>query len=369
MWTRAIAAIVAAAAAGVPALAQTRPSARAITGSWEAYPLRGEGFGSGVQPKVRVPAPAPIPEPPLRQPHLDEWRALQAKNAELTRKGLPPPSTGMACIPEGMPGMMQATFPMEILETPGQITVIEEAFNQVRRIFLGAPAISPEDAEPRFAGQSTGRWEGAVLVVETAIGGWRFTNELCDAVNRRGLEYAPDFLAIDGGEGGSGAAPQALMDHMALPIAEALPRVVDALIESGLRSRIRVIAAGRLVNPAKAAWALCVGADFVNSARGFMFALGCIQALRCHQNTCPTGVTTHNKRLQRGLVVEEKSERVANYAIGMNKEIDMIAHSCGCRHARELRREHVRIMQSSLQSVSFNILHPYPEASVKIRSA
>jgi len=160
------AALVAAVAAGAPAFAQSRAGAR-FTGSWEAYPLRGEGFGSGVQPKVRVAAPAPIPEPPLRQPYLDEWRALQARNAELTRKGLPPPSTGMACIPEGMPAMMQAMFPMEILETPGQITIIEEAFNQVRRIHLGAPRLVPEETEPRFAGQSTGRWEGNVLVVET----------------------------------------------------------------------------------------------------------------------------------------------------------------------------------------------------------
>ncbi|MCC6472388.1 MAG: FMN-binding glutamate synthase family protein [Burkholderiales bacterium] len=201
---------------------------------------------------------------------------------------------------------------------------------------------------------------GKPVGVKTAIGGWQFMNELCDAVNRRGLEYAPDFLAIDGGEGGSGAAPQALMDHMALPIAEALPRVVDALIESGLRPRVRVIAAGRLVTSARAAWALCAGADFVNTARGFMFALGCIQSLRCHQNTCPTGVTTHNKRLQRGLVVEEKSLRVAQYAAGMNQEINMIAHSCGCRHARELGREHVRIVQSAGRSVALNMLHPCP---------
>jgi glutamate synthase domain-containing protein 2 len=210
---------------------------------------------------------------------------------------------------------------------------------------------------------------GKPVGIKTAIGGWQFINELCDAVNRRGLEYAPDFIAIDGGEGGSGAAPQALMDHMALPIAEALPRVVDSLIESGLRGRVRVIAAGRLVTSAKAAWALCVGADFVNTARGFMFSLGCIQALRCHQNTCPTGVTTHNRRLQRGLVVQEKYVRVANYALNMNKEIDMIAHSCGCRHARELRREHVRIVQSAGQSVALNVLYPYPEADVKRQRA
>src|SRR4030088_3045844 len=111
------------------------------------------------------------------------------------------------------------------------------------------------------------------------------------------------------------------MDHMALPIAEALPRAVDSLLEAGLKKPIRVVAAGKLVTSAKAAWALCAGADFVNTARGFMFALGCIQALRCHTNTCPTGVTTHNKRLQGGLVVQDKYLRVASYVANMNKEI------------------------------------------------
>jgi glutamate synthase domain-containing protein 2 len=201
---------------------------------------------------------------------------------------------------------------------------------------------------------------GRPVGIKTAVGGWEFINQLCDTVLRRGKEFAPDFLHIDGGEGGSGAAPSTLMDHMALPIAEALPRVVDSLLQSDLKGRIRVVGAGKLVTSARAAWALCVGADFVVTARGFMFSLGCIQALRCHQNTCPTGVTTHNLRLQRGLVVEEKYLRVANYATNMNKEIDMIAHSCGCRHARELKREHVRIVQTANQSIALNMLYPYP---------
>ncbi len=210
---------------------------------------------------------------------------------------------------------------------------------------------------------------GRPVGIKTAIGGWRFMNELGDAVHQRGLDVAPDFLVIDGGEGGSGAAPQALADHMGLSIDEALPRVVDALLESGLRQRIRVVASGKIVSSARAAWALCVGADFVNTARGFMFSLGCIQALRCHTNTCPTGVTTHNKRLQRALVVEEKYLRVANYANNMNKEVDMIAHSCGVHHARELRREHVRIVQASGQSVALNMLYPYPEPKPRVRAA
>jgi glutamate synthase domain-containing protein 2 len=210
---------------------------------------------------------------------------------------------------------------------------------------------------------------GRPVGVKTAIGGWRFLNDLADAVHRRGLEFAPDFLAIDGGEGGSGAAPQALADHMSLSIDEALPRVVDALIESSLKQRVRVIASGKIVTSARAAWAIATGADFINTARGFMFSLGCIQALRCHQNTCPTGVATHNKRLQRALVVEEKYLRVANYCNGMNREIDMIAHSCGVRHARELRREHVRIVQANHQSIALNMLYPYPEAKARIRAA
>ncbi len=210
---------------------------------------------------------------------------------------------------------------------------------------------------------------GRPVGIKTAVGGWRFMNEMSDLVHRKGLEFAPDFLVIDGGEGGSGAAPQALADHMGLSIDEALPRVVDALIESGLKQRIRVVASGKIVTSARAAWALCTGADFINTARGFMFSLGCIQALRCHQNTCPTGVTTHKKRLQRALVVEEKYLRVANYAMNMNREIDMIAHSCGVRHARELRREHVRIQQANHQSIALNMLYPYPEPKARVKAA
>ncbi len=167
MLARLIAATMLTLAAAGASVAQTRTVVHGINGSWEAYPLRGEGFGSGVPPKTPVPAPPAVPAPPLKEPYLGEWRATQARNAELTRAGLPPLSTGMACIPEGMPSMMQAIFPMEILETPGQVTIIQEAFNQVRRIYLDVPAVAPAEAEPRFSGHSTGRWDGDTLVVDT----------------------------------------------------------------------------------------------------------------------------------------------------------------------------------------------------------
>lgn len=257
---------------------------------------------------------------------------------------------------------------------PGRKVTAEIA--QIRGISEGRDSISPNrhrDISDMSELLEKIAWmrdlTGRPVGVKTAVGGWRFMNEMADIVHRRGLEFAPDFLVIDGGEGGSGAAPQALADHMGLSIEEALPRVVDALIESGLRARVRVVASGKIVTSARAAWALCVGADFINTARGFMFSLGCIQALRCHQNTCPTGVTTHNKRLQRALVVEEKYLRVANYAMNMNKEVDMIAHSCGVRHARELRREHVRVVQASGQSVALNMLYPYPEPKARMKVA
>jgi len=119
---------------------------------------------------------------------------------------------------------------------------------------------------------------------------------------------------VDSGDGGTGAAPMSLMDCVGLPIRESLPLVVDMINRYDLDARTHVIASGKLITPAEAAWALCVGADFINSARGFMFSLGCIQALQCNKNTCPTGITTHDKQLQRGLVVEDKAERVRHYS-------------------------------------------------------
>jgi glutamate synthase domain-containing protein 2 len=101
-----------------------------------------------------------------------------------------------------------------------------------------------------------------------------------------------------------------------------------------------------------------MGADFIVSARGFMFALGCIQALQCNKNTCPTGITTHNKRLQKGLNPTDKAVRVANYARNMVYEVGIIAHSCGVREPRELMRFHARVVTDNGLSIPLNELHP-----------
>ena len=203
----------------------------------------------------------------------------------------------------------------------------------------------------------TGRPVGFKVVLSNRV----FSDTLFECVLRRGTDSAPDFITVDGGDGGTGAAPQILADHVGLSLRETLPMLVDSLIEAGLRDRVRVVASGKLVTSASVAWALCAGADFAVSARGFMFSLGCIQSMQCHQDTCPTGITTHNKRLQRGLVVQQKAKRVANYAHWVNVEVDKLAHSCGLSNAREFRREHVRIVENASSSIPFDLLYPYPE--------
>jgi len=203
----------------------------------------------------------------------------------------------------------------------------------------------------------TGRPVGFKMVFSSEV----FSQQLFEEIHRRGIASAPDFITIDGGDGGTGAAPQILADHVGLPLRESLPMFVDSLIQYDLRDRIRVIASGKLVTSANVAWALCAGADFAVSGRGFMFALGCIQSLQCHADTCPTGITTHNKRLQRGLVVPDKAKRVANYAHWVNVEVDKLAHSCGLSNAREFSREHVRLVVDANRSKVFSEMWPYPQ--------
>ncbi|MEM7445564.1 MAG: FMN-binding glutamate synthase family protein, partial [Pseudomonadota bacterium] len=170
---------------------------------------------------------------------------------------------------------------------------------------------------------------GKPVGFKSVVGAYGWLEAMCREIHEQGPASAPDFIAIDSGDGGTGAAPMPLMDNVGLPIRESLPMVVDILCRYGLRDRIRVIASGKLVTPAEVAWALCAGADFVASARGFMFTLGCIQAMKCNKNTCPTGITTHDKRLQRGLNPEEKSVRVMNFVNKMHHGVGLIAHSCG----------------------------------------
>jgi len=130
-------------------------------------------------------------------------------------------------------------------------------------------------------------------------------------------------------------------------VASSLPLVHEKLGAAGLRERIKLLASGKMVNPAGVAAALCLGADVVCSARGFMFALGCIQALQCNENTCPTGITTHDPKLQKGLDPAVKANRVANYATSMREEVELIANSAGVLDPTQLNVEHACVIDAN----------------------
>lgn len=229
---------------------------------------------------------------------------------------------------------------------------------EIRGIPIGQDSISPNGhPDIRNVGQLLERIDhirtvtGKPVGFKLVVGGGGFFDDLCQQIRVRGAErWAPDFITLDSGDGGSGAAPQSLMDHAGLSIRETLAAVIDKLHEYGLRERIRVIAAGKLITPVDVAWALAVGADFINSARGFMFALGCIQAMQCNRNTCPTGITTHDPHLQKGLDPIDKATRVAQYVENLRREVGVIAHSCGVTSPRGLRRHHARIVTELGQS-------------------
>ncbi|MEC9341282.1 MAG: FMN-binding glutamate synthase family protein [Pseudomonadota bacterium] len=245
---------------------------------------------------------------------------------------------------------------------------VTEEIAAVRGIPVGEPSISP-NRHPEIANADdlldmidrvrsvTGKPTGFKAV----LGHPRWLDELCTAIVARGPASAPDFITVDSADGGTGAAPMSLMDDVGLPLRESLPLLVDKLIEHGLRERVRIISSGKLVTPAQCAWAICMGTDFIVTARGFMFSLGCIQAMQCNKNTCPTGITTHDPRLQRGLVTSDKSVRVANYERNLEYEIGLIAHSCGVTEPRQLTRAHVRLVTEHGRSVGFDELYPTPQ--------
>lgn len=251
---------------------------------------------------------------------------------------------------------------------PGEKVSAEIA--EIRGIAVGQDSISPNrHREVNNYGELLDfiahirEVSGKPVGFKTVVGSSDAWEEMFELIAERGAESAPDFITIDGGEGGTGAAPMPLMDLVGMPIREALPRMVDLRDRHGLKDRIRIIAAGKLVNPGDVAWAICAGADFVTSARGFMFSLGCIQALKCNRNTCPTGVTTHDKRLQAGLVVEDKYMKVANYARQIIKEVETIAHSVGVSEPRLMRRRHVRIVQADGSSIPLTKIRPSVDAA------
>jgi glutamate synthase domain-containing protein 2 len=176
----------------------------------------------------------------------------------------------------------------------------------------------------------------------------------------------PDFIVVDGAEGGTGAAPVEFSDHIGVPMREGLLFVHNVLVGAGIRGRMRIGAAGRIVSAFDIASVLAIGADWANSARGFMFAVGCVQSLSCNTNRCPTGVATQDKVRQRALVVPDKAERVRSFhASTLQALADMLA-AAGVAHPSDLRPHHLVRRISTTKISQFSELHVFLDPGVLV---
>jgi glutamate synthase domain-containing protein 2 len=177
----------------------------------------------------------------------------------------------------------------------------------------------------------------------------------------------PDFVVVDGGEGGTGAAPAEFSDHIGMPMREGLLFVRNTLVGAGIRDRIKIGAAGKITSAYDMASVLALGADWVNAARGYMFALGCIQSLSCHTNKCPTGVATQDPKRQQALVVPDKAERVRNFHDNTLMALaDMLA-AAGVAHPDDLRPHHLHRRVSANEIRQVSELHTFLEPGVLAR--
>ncbi len=200
---------------------------------------------------------------------------------------------------------------------------------------------------------------GLPVGIKSAIGEMKFWDDLgrLMAPGDRGV----DFVAIDGGEGGTGAAPLVFCDHVALPFKIALSRVYTLLASHDVHEKVVLIGSGKTGFPETALLAIAMGCDMVGVAREALMAIGCIQAQRCHTGHCPTGVATQGKWLMRGLDPTHKGNRLANYLIALRKEILWLARACGVPHPSLVTPEHFEILDGRFGGVSAHELFEYQE--------
>lgn len=184
---------------------------------------------------------------------------------------------------------------------------------------------------------------------------WEFL-AICKAMLETNVR--PDFIVVDGKEGGTGAAPLEFSDHLGMPMRDGLVFVRNALIGAGLRDSIRIGVSGKIANAFDMACAMALGADWCNSARGFMFSLGCIQSLSCHTDRCPTGVATQDKTRSRALVVEDKTERVRNFHRSMLHALAELTAAAGLDHPQDFRPAHFSRRVSAREVMTFAELYP-----------
>jgi glutamate synthase domain-containing protein 2 len=236
---------------------------------------------------------------------------------------------------------------------------ITEEISELRGVPMGRDVISPPFHMECTDVDKTVSFIGRVQEVSALPVGIKFCFgrdgeflALLEAMKRQSV--FPSYIALDGAEGGTGAAPKAFMDDFGMPILQALPRAHQLLVEAGVRDRLRLFCAGKLINSGRQMMALSLGADAVYSARGFMLALGCIQALHCNNNSCPVGITTHDPLLQQGLDIELKSERVFQYVHHLEHDWYELLAAMGHRRFTDLSPANLLLPSLGLRPILHN---------------
>ena len=235
---------------------------------------------------------------------------------------------------------------------------------RIRGVPMGKDVYSPA-AHSAFAGvdemldfvEMLADATGLPIGIKSAVGEHRFWEELANLMSKR--DRGVDFISIDGGEGGTGAAPLAFSDHVALPFKVGFSRVYRILAEAGIHENVVFTGSGKLGFPADAMVAFALGCDTINVGREAMMAVGCIQAQRCHTGHCPTGVATQNRWLVRGLDPTSKAARLANYVITLRKEILQLTRASGVAHPGLLSGDMIEILDGRFGSATLTELFGY----------
>jgi glutamate synthase domain-containing protein 2 len=248
---------------------------------------------------------------------------------------------------------------------------ISKEISEIRGVPMGQDVLSPSFhkaftnvPELMVLIEKIAERTGIPVGIKSAIGKMEMWEELTDIMVKTGK--GPDFIAIDGGEGGTGAAPPDFADHVSLPFFYAFKAVYKLFQEKGLSARVVFIGAGKLGLPAHVVKAMAMGVDVVYIAREAMMAIGCIQAQVCHKNTCPTGVATQNKWLTKGLDVPLKSDRFASYAKVLRKEVLQITHAAGYEHPCQFQGTDISInLGDNMEIADLNTILGYDKEPSK----
>lgn len=240
---------------------------------------------------------------------------------------------------------------------------VSDEIARVRGVVPGVACVSPARhasfSTPigmmEFLGRLRTLSGGKPVGFKLAIGHpWEFMS-IVKAMLATGI--VPDFIVVDGGEGGTGAAPVEFSDHVGIPMREALLLVHNTLVGAGLRPKVKIGAAGKVISAFDMASCFAIGADWINMGRGFMFAIGCIQSLSCHTNRCPTGVATQDVLRQRSLVVADKAERVANFHRHTLHALAELLAAAGLHHPGQLGPQHLARRLTTTEIRLFSQIH------------